>query len=228
MYYRSRFKPYYKPAPSFNNTNDDTAVVYSDEALSEPGIINRIGKLSKLGIGEWEKEFLKSIGEYFLLKKRLSAGQLRTFVKIEEKYTDETISNNKEFGDNFTEDKREDMKIVAKIYKNAVSPYFQKLVTDILTDDTFVPTKQQWEKFMTNKYAQGYLRNMKSAPKFKIGDTVTPSHFDKSETWTTAIVIDNNGILPVSSSPGGKIYTILPYGEGNTMLREERLMKFKR
>ena len=123
---------------------------------------------------------------------------------------------------------RENMKIVAGVYRETKSPYHQKLVEQILSDDKFVPTEEQWNKFMNNKYAQGYVVNAKVAPKFNIGDTVTPSSLDKSQTWKSAIIIDNAGILPHSHAAGGKRYSILPYGDMKPIVIEERQMKFSR
>jgi hypothetical protein len=123
---------------------------------------------------------------------------------------------------------RENMKIVAGVYRETKSPYHQKLVEAILSDDKFVPSEEQWNKLMNNKYAQGYVVNAKVAPKFKIGDTVSPSSLDKSEAWTSAIIIDNVGILPRSHAAGGKRYSILPYGQMKPVVVEERQMKIHR
>ena len=81
---------------------------------------------------------------------------------------------------------------------------------------------------MNNKYAQGYVVNYKVAPKFNIGDAVAPSSLDKYSQWKGAIVVQNTDILPMSHAAGGKRYMILPYGETNTVIVEERAIKFLR
>lgn len=217
---------------AYNNTQDvvrGEVPQISEQELTDPGLTDRIKNLAiRPDLNSWEKEFLTSIGQYQLVKKRLSVGQYNTMQKIEEKHSEEKVAKQKAFADTFTDDMRENMKIVAGIYRETNSPYHQKLVEAILSDDKFVPTEEQWNKFMSNKYAQGYIVNAKVAPKFKIGDTVSPSSLDKSETWTSAIVIDNSGILPRTHAAGGKRYSILPYGQMKPVFVEERQMKIHR
>jgi hypothetical protein len=123
---------------------------------------------------------------------------------------------------------RENMKIVAGIYRATNSVYHKELVNKILDDDKFVPTQEQYNQFMNNKYAQGYVVNYKVAPKFNIGDAVAPSSLDRYSQWKGAIVVQNTDILPMSHAAGGKRYMILPYGETNTVIVEERAIKFLR
>ena len=201
----------------------------SEEELNGPGIDQRIRDLlTKNGLNDWEKNFLTSINEYATVRNRITAGQYNSFKKIEDKFSDAAVAKHNEFANKFTDEMRENMKIVAGVYRETKSPYHQKLVEQILSDDKFVPTEEQWNKFMNNKYAQGYVVNAKVAPKFNIGDTVTPSSLDKSQTWKSAIIIDNAGILPHSHAAGGKRYSILPYGDMKPIVIEERQMKFSR
>lgn len=201
----------------------------SEEELNGPGIVQRIRDLlTKNGLNDWEKNFLTSINEYATVRNRITAGQYNSFKKIEDKFSDAAVAKHNEFANKFTDEMRENMKIVAGVYRETKSPYHQKLVEQILSDDKFVPTEEQWNKFMNNKYAQGYVVNAKVAPKFNIGDTVTPSSLDKSQTWKSAIIIDNAGILPHSHAAGGKRYSILPYGDMKPIVIEERQMKFSR
>ncbi len=198
----------------------------NEEELNGPGIVQRIRDLlTKEGLNNWEKEFLTSINEYATVRNRITAGQYNSFKKIEDKHSDAAVAKHNEFAGKFTDEMRENMKIVAGVYRETKSPYHQKLVEEILSNDKFVPSEEQWNKFMNNKYAQGYVVNAKVAPKFNIGDTVSPSSLDKTECWTTAIVIDNVGILPLSHAAGGKRYSILPYGSMKPVIVEERKMK---
>lgn len=197
--------------------------------LTDPEVQKRIQNIrTKDGLSDWEKNFLESIETYFAHKNGLTAGQYSAFKKIENKYSDTAIAERDEFEKSFTDEMRSNMKIVASIYKNKSSPYYRDFYNKILADDKFIPTKAQWDKFMNNKYAEGYLKNVKGTPKFKVGDTVCPSSHDKSERYKTAIIIDNEGVLPDTHGEGGKKYTILPYGQTNTLIIEERQLKFQR
>ena len=208
---------------------EQVAPQVNEEEITGPGIVQRIRDLlTKNGLNDWEKNFLTSINEYATVRNRITAGQYNSFKKIEDKFSDAAVAKHNEFAGKFTDEMRENMKIVAGVYRETKSPYHQKLVEQILSDDKFIPTEEQWNKFMGNKYAQGYGVNAKVAPKFNIGDTVVPSSLDKTETWKSAIVIDNVGILPRSHAAGAKRYSILPYGEMKPVIVEERQMKFSR
>ena len=50
----------------------------------------------------------------------------------------------------------------------------------------------------------------------------------KYSKWKAAIVVQNTDIVPMSHAAGGKRYVILPYGQTNTLIVEERELKFKR
>lgn len=201
----------------------------SEQELIDPGLTDRIKNLAtRSDLNTWEKEFLTSIGQYQLLNKRLSAGQYNAMRKIEENHSEEKTAKQKEFADTFTDEMRENMKIVAGVYRAIRSVYHKELVNNILDNDKFVPTQEQYNKFMNNKYAQGYVVNVKVAPKYNIGDTVAPSSLDKYSQWKAAIVIQNTDVVPMSHAAGGKRYVILPYGETNTITVEERAIKFLR
>lgn len=224
---------YYRRFPvrhsSYAVTPVEPVAQVSEAELTNPGIVQRIRNLlTKPGLNDWEKNFLTSINEYATVRNRITAGQYNSFKKIEDKHSDEAVAKHNEFANKFTDEMRENMKIVAGVYRVTKSPYHQKLVEEILSNDKFVPTEEQWNKFMGNKYAQGYVVNVKVAPKFNIGDTVAPSSLDHTGAWKSAIVIDNVGILPRSHAAGGKRYSILPYGEMKPIEVEERQMKFHR
>ena len=185
---------HYRPFParrsSYTVSSQQEAPQVTESELTDPSIVQRIRNLlQKTDLNDWEKTFLSSINEYATVRNRITAGQYNSFKKIEDKFGDDAIVKRKEFDNKFTDDMRDNMKIVAKIYRETQSRYHTALVEKILSDDKFIPTEEQWDKFMNNKYAQGYVVNAKIAPKFNIGDTVCPSSIDKSGTWTTAIVI---------------------------------------
>lgn len=224
---------HYRPFParrsSYTVSSQQEAPQVTESELTDPSIVQRIRNLlQKTDLNDWEKTFLSSINEYATVRNRITAGQYNSFKKIEDKFGDDAIVKRKEFDDKFTNDMRDNMKIVAKIYRETQSRYHTALVERVLSDDKFIPTEEQWDKFMNNKYAQGYVVNAKIAPKFKIGDTVSPSSLDKSGTWTTAIVIDNTTLVPLTHAAGGKRYSILPYGQAKPIVFEERQIKIHR
>lgn len=226
------FRRYTPRSNAYYNTQSivrDTVPEYTEQELTDSTLDQRISNvLRKNDISDWEKDFLQSIFVYFAGKKRLSAGQYATLKKIEDKHSEAALAAKQEFADSFTEEKRNDMRIVANIYRETHSPYHKALIDLVLDKDDFVPSANQWARLMENKYAQGYLQNAKSSPKYNIGDTVTPSSLGKHFSWTHAVVIDNTGILPLTHAVGGKRYSVLPYGETNTCIIEEREIKKSR
>lgn len=223
-FYGSRFRRPY----TYGGQTSASTVNFTQQECSDPDIKNKIHFLLKNKTSTWEKDFLTSIEQYLDRKGSLTPGQYGTFKKILDKFSSENMEIQKAFADDFTDVKREDMKIVASIHKKLSTPYFREMRDSILSDDKFIPTKAQWDKFMENKYAKGYISNVKSAAKFKIGDTVCPASIDKSNSYKMAVVIDVNCELPTTHAAGGKKYMILPYGQSNTIIVEEREMKFAR
>ena len=226
------FRRYTPRSNTYYNTQSvvrDTVPQYTEQELTDSTLDQRISNvLGNNSINDWEKNFLQSIFVYFAGKKRLSVGQYATFKKIEDKHSEAALAAKNEFTDNFTEEKRNDIRIVASIYRETNSVYHRALIDLVLDKDDFVPSTTQWQRLMENKYAQGYLQNAKSIAKYNIGDTVTPSSLGKHLIWTHAIVIDNAGILPHTHAVGGKRYSLLPYGEMNTCFVEEREIKKSR
>jgi hypothetical protein len=76
------------------------SIYVSEQELTDPGLTDRIKNLAtRSDLNTWEKEFLTSIGQYQLLKKRLSAGQYNAMRKIEENHSEEKTAKQKEFAD---------------------------------------------------------------------------------------------------------------------------------
>lgn len=224
-YFYSRYS--YNRLRDQQNQYSSTQVDQSE--LSTPDVLERIKNTrTKSGLSTWESDFLQSIEAYFMSKKSLTPGQYLTFKKIEAKFTDAAIAARSDFANSFTEEKRNDMKIVAAVYKNHCSRYHVHIYTKVLEDENFIPTKEQWEKFMNNKYSLGYLNNVKSEPKFNVGDTVRPSHLDKTNMFKTALILEVNSEVPTTHAVGGKKYSILPYGQVNPIVVEERYIKLSR
>lgn len=224
-YYPYRFSNNYKKSYSANA--QQSVSVFTEEELTDPAIATRITKLLEVG-NTWEKEFLSSVGEYFSRKKFISIGQMNTFKKIEDKYSPQKVLEQNAFASIFTQEMRENMKNVALIYKQQDSPFFTNLVEKTISDDKFIPTKAEWDKFMENDYARGYIENINGTPKFKIGDTVIPKDTKNNPIkmkLVYGLVIEVNTDLPNTHAVGGKKYTILPFGLEQTIVVEERYLK---
>lgn len=219
----------------YSYNRNRSSAIYSqpqntDVNLSDPLIGQRIDNLAtKPGLTDWEKNFLTSIKDFFDRKKSLTSGQYNTFQKIETRLSDEKIEAQKQFTESFSQEMRDDMVLLAKIYRNLGSPYYRELIKSLLENPSFVPTLNQYEKFVKTKYAEGYLKAAKSKPKFDVAQAVKPSSQYKDDyirmPFKGAIVIDNDSLLPISYANGAKRYTILPFGQTQTLIVEERELK---
>ena len=82
-----------------------------------------------------------------------------------------------------------------------------------------------------NKFVQKVITTLESDPIFSIGALVQvrktargPSYFLRDRI---AMVVANNGPV-ISAARGARTYTILPFGEPNTVDIQERYLKKKR
>ena len=108
----------------------------TDVNLSDPLIGQRIDSLTmKPGLTDWEKNFLTSIKQFFDRKKSLTSGQYNTFHKIETRLNDEKIAAQKQFTESFNQEMRDDMVLLAKIYRGINSPYYRDLIKSLLEDN---------------------------------------------------------------------------------------------
>jgi len=142
--------------------------------------IERVGGELKSHLTDWEQGFIESITEAYGKYKGLTAGQHRTFEKIEKKYNPEAIAAKAAWNEGFTEEKRATLKLVADYYRT--TEYFSRLVAKIDHDPDFVPCEAVWKKFVENKYAQKMLAAKQRESNFASGgfallrDTFSPSN----------------------------------------------------
>ena len=199
---------------------------YADNELADPNLLSRFETVLSSTDSVWEKEFISSISEHFKRKSQLTNAQYNTFSKIEEKYSAVNIAEKEAFASIFTQEMRTNMKNIALIYRAGNSAYHTALIDRILCIEGFTPTKQEWDKFMENDYARGYLENINGTPKFNQQDLVVP-RISKNNPYNFkfAIVVEVNSSLPTTYAAGGKKYSLLPFGASSMITVEERFLK---
>jgi hypothetical protein len=185
-------------------------------------------------INDWERGFAESILQQLEKGRTLSQSQHNTIQKVEGKYSAEKIESRRKWGLSFTDEMRENMKIVARYYYNN-PPYFGDLVMKILSDPEFIPTEKQYAAMTGNKYAQRVLENVKSDPKFPVG---TIAKFRKSakpglvhinekavSSSDVRVMIIEHPNDAKSAARGAKTVVVLPFGSNSTYTTEERYLK---
>lgn len=188
----------------------------------------RLAKLQKEDLDNRSKEFVESVAHYYKMKGGLTEGQLGYFEKIESRFSPQEKVKLKEWAKEYKKDYFTAAKIVANYYLN--TGYYTVTATSILNDELFIPTKKQTHRMIGNKYAQLVLENHYKEPKFEKGQLVQVRTQAGSHTKDPHLrrmgnrlcfVLENT--LPiVNAVKGGKRYNLLPMGESNAIVADER------
>lgn len=223
---------------------------FTDVRVDDPGLPDRIRALI---VNEHTKNntflqsFLPSILEQFEKKGYLTQKQVDILEKNEKQFDPMDIeSSRKEYEvwcSEYDDEKREFAKKMAQYYKDSFESgrntafYHEKVATEILTNPDYIPPKAKYEKMVNNKYAQQWLRNSSSQPKFTRGDYVAlnsltkgywnqrsfGSTFEKLQKFEVGTVIEVKP--PVENRKGAHICVVLPMGGVETIEIEERFLK---
>ena len=192
--------------------------------------------LEREDITNWQRKFAQSIMEFFDKKGTLSSKQWSTFQSMEAQYSEEVIEARKEWYSQWNEDKANKLKIATEYYKNYVSPqtgqkYFQSAVKRILSDEDYIPSRKQYAAMVENKYVSKIIEMINSKPQFEVGALVQVRRTASGKIYKlrdrVAMVVSNDGPV-LSPAKGAKTYTILPFGESQTIEIQERYLKRKR
>jgi len=180
------------------------------------------------GAKSWASGFVESILQQLASGRTLSARQKTQLEKIKEQYSDEKMSARQEWLKNWDADKAERWDIALKYY--ATGTYFRRQVERHTADPTVVPTWNDYQRIVENKYATKILKGWYDAPKFPPGTLVALSSGSTrgqrdSCPFDLATVISTNVSIPTSPARGNKTYKLLPLGSAKPFLCEERQIK---
>ena len=144
---------------------------------------------------------------------------------MEARFDPKVIAERQNWTDSWTDEKAKNLRVAAGYYLQN-PPYFGEIAAKIVSDETYVPSAKLYRKMVENKYVQKVLATCASEPVFAIGSLVKVRKTSRNHRLRDriAMVVDNNGEVKTSAK-GGKTYTILPFGESNTIQIEERWLK---
>ena len=172
------------------------------------------------------KDFLQSLVGAYDKYEGLTERQYEAFEKVEKRFSPERIAELQAWTSQYDEEKRAIAKICAEYYI-ANPPYYGDLSRRILSESEFVPTERQYRSLVENKYAKKVIAATFAENKFEVGAMVmgrtTASRKDIRDNLL--VVIEVNAAPVKSAAKGSKIYRVLPVGQPNTMLVEERDIK---
>jgi hypothetical protein len=223
---------------------------FNDVRVDDPTLPQRIRNLILNDLtknNQFLQSFLPSILEQFEKKGYLTQKQVDLLEKNEKQFDPMNVESARKDFEEWTKEcddqKRETAKKVAEYYRKeyesgrSASFYYEKVATQILSDPDYIPSRQQYEKMVQNKYAQQWLKNSSAKPKFAVGDYVslnsqTKSYwngrnyggdFRKVEQYEVATVIQVKP--PQHNRQGAHIYVLLPMGGEEVVEIEERFLK---
>jgi len=114
-----------------------------------------------------DKDFLESLSAYYNRTYTLTEKQVSFITSIAQNYGEESVKWTEEFD----EEKRERFKFAVKYYSK--TGYFRNICDNYYLDQTFVPSKRQYEKMCMNKYIERAIQNYKAPPRYNVGDIIT-------------------------------------------------------
>ena len=223
---------------------------FTDVRVDDPSLPQRIRNLitnEHTKDNNFLQSFLPSILEQFEKKGYLTQKQVDILETNEERFDPMNIeSSRKEYEEwckQYDDEKREIAKKVAEYYKTSYesgklsSFYYEKVATNILENPDYIPLKTQYEKMVNNKFAQQWIKNTSSQPKFKEGDYVSLNaqsknywnqrnyggEFQHLEKFEIGTIIEVKP--PVANRKGAHICIVLPMGGMKTVEIEERFLK---
>lgn len=174
-------------------------------------------------LNNWEKNFLTSIKDYFVKYNKLSDGQSNHLEKIAQRYTADAVKQRDEWYASWNDEKKDKFKKIVDYY--SMSVYYTTIIRKAQDNPDYIPTQKEYDTIVNNKYAQRYLNNLNSAPKYQVGDLVQirSSWYRQGEIGT---IIEVRNIDSWVS--GSRKYLVNLLGEDDAREWEERgLKKFR-
>ena len=196
------------------------------EKVSDSSVPTRIKTLLKEeGMREKTKLFLESLQYYYERHSGLTKKQFESFERIEKALFEKNSDEHKNWEKDYNDEKRRVAKICASYYKEN-PPYFSNLVEKVLNDDTFIPTKAQYDSMCGNRYSERVILATDSKPLFPVGSVVqgrASAPRNLKNKLFSVIVTDHRPVY--KAVKGGKVYLLLPFGSDTTVECEERYLK---
>jgi hypothetical protein len=129
------------------------------------------------------------------------------------------------------------MRVACDYYR--VSGYYSTITGRYETEDDYIPTKDEYDRVVNNKYSQKVIAAHEAAPKYaagslvKVRSNVPQSRLRQRNLQTylrpgvVCVVVSTSEPI-ISAAKGCKRYKVLPVGSTQTYLVEERDVKIHR
>ena len=156
------------------------------------------------------RNVVESMKLFYEKRGSLSEAQIRYFESIET-----NVLPDKEWETNFTADQRADTILAAKYYKT--TQYFVTLADKVLDNENYIPTENEYNKMVLNKYAQKAIKAHKDPAIWNRGDralvrgTLASGDIGNGQrtTYQSAQSLHNQMVLIVGEVDGPRLYKTL-------------------
>ena len=116
----------------------------------------------------WENGFIESVSDQLKRGRSLSSNQERVVNRCIEKTTPEKIAEREEWVKEYRAKHRETTLLCARYYKE--QGYFHNMVQNLMDNEDFVPSRENYTKMCENKYAKRVIENSIAPFQFGLGD----------------------------------------------------------
>ena len=116
----------------------------------------------------WEKGFIESVSDQLKRGRTLSSNQERVVSRCIEKTTPEKVADYDAWAKEYRAKHRETALLCARYYKE--QGYFHNMVQNLMDDEDFVPSRENYTKMCENKYAKRVIENSNAPFQFGLGD----------------------------------------------------------
>jgi len=184
----------------------------------------------------WDASFVESLIQQEA-SRDLSARQIEILGEIEGRHTDELLAERLAWANGgYGELERERLRVACNYYRT--TGYYSTITSRYATEDDYVPTKDEYDRLVDNKYSRKVIAAHEAAPKYAAGSLVeiratAPSVRRRQSDGTmmkvgVACVVIGTSEPIISAAKGCKRYKVLPVGSTQTYLVEERDVKIHR
>jgi len=177
-------------------------------------------------ISKSERSFGESLKQSISKWGKLTDNQWNAFQRMEARHSPEVQAARERWYEDWNDEKARKLRIAVEYY--SYTEYYSRTVAAVMADHSFVPSEKDYRKIVENKYAQKVIEMLAEDPLYPVGSLVQVRKTARKHAYSLrdrcALVVVNDG--PVrSAAKGSRTYTILPFGESNTVTVEERWLK---
>ena len=187
----------------------------------------------------WDAGFVESLIQQEA-SRDLSPRQVEVLEKIESRHTDELLAERLAWANGgYGAAEHERMRVACTYYRLS-GQYYRTIVSRFFDEgEDYIPTKDEYDKVVNNKYSTKVIKAWEAAPKYPAGTLVQvrstapysrlrqPSLTSYLQIGTLCVVIGTSEPI-VSAAKGCKRYKVLPVGSTEFYLVEERDIKIRR